>query len=230
MRKSWKIGLIGIFAAVHVVLYLPPGPWRSWSVYLEPMEGIILGPFAGFFAAFFGSSIARMIKPSADWMFGIVAEPVGVLVCGLLVTGRWKWAAAMWAIMLTAYFVHPFGSMLPLWTIADILVAFAIIYPVSKISKSVFETDVKRSSRALILVSFVGTVADSLTRVFLLVPAGLYLLFDLSYDALLYGLFIPGAIGSYIEDIIVSVVSVSVGVPLLAALRKIPTLKYPLTQ
>jgi hypothetical protein len=230
MRRSWTIGLIAVFAALHVVLYLLPGPWRSWAIYLEPLEGIILGPFAGFFAAFLGSSIARMVKPSVDWMFGVVAEPIGVLVCGLLVTGRWKWVVAIYGVMLSSYFVHPFGRLFPLWTILDILVALVLIYPVSRVSEHVYAADVAKSSRAVVLVSFVGTVADSLTRVFLLVPAGLYQLFGLSFEALYYGVFIPGAVGSYIEDVIVVVVSVLIGVPVLIALRNIPVLEYPLTQ
>ena len=39
-----------------------------------------MGPIAGFSAVFLGSSVARMIKPSADWMFGVIAEPVGVFL------------------------------------------------------------------------------------------------------------------------------------------------------
>ena len=60
------------------------------TIYLEPIEGIVLGPWAGFFAAFIGSIVARMIKPIDDWMFGIVAEPMGVLACGLLAKGLWS--------------------------------------------------------------------------------------------------------------------------------------------
>ncbi len=174
--------------------------------------------------------MARMVRPSVDWMFGVVAEPMGVLVCGLLVTGRWKWVAAIYGVMLTSYFAHPFGRLFPLWTILDILVALVLIYPVSRVSKHVYAADVATSSRAVVLVAFVGTVADSLTRVFLLVPAGLYQLFGLSFEGLYYGVFIPGAVGSYIEDVIVVIVSVLVGVPLLIALRNIPALEYPLTQ
>ncbi len=104
-----------------------------------------------------GSSMARMVRPSVDWMFGVVAEPMGVLVCGLLVTGRWKWVAAIYGVMVSSYFVHPFGRLFPLWTILDILVALVLIYPVSRVSKHVYAADVATSSRAVVLVAFVGT-------------------------------------------------------------------------
>lgn len=228
VRKSLKIGSIAIFAALHSALYLPPGPWRSWAVYLEPIEGIVLGPIAGFFAALIGSSIARMIKPDEFWMFGIIAEPVGVMVSGFLAKGRWKPVMAIYGAMILAFFMHPYGRMLPLWTVMDILFAFIIIYPVARITKHVYQSDVTHLSEAVVSISFIGTVADSLTRVFLLVPAGLYRLFFSSFESL-SGVFIMGAAGSYIEDLIVVIVSVSVGVPLLVALRKVPGFDYPLT-
>jgi hypothetical protein len=230
MRKSLKIGLTAIFAALHAILYfLSFGLWRNWAIYLEPIEGIILGPYVGFFAAFMGSGIARMIKPIDVWMFGVVAEPLGVLASGFLARGRWKPVMLIYVVMLMAYFIHPFGTWLPLWTILDILLAFVLIYPVAKISKNVFEgTDIKRLPISLILVSFIGTVTDALTRVFLLVPAGLYRV--LTNDPnVVYGIFVAGAINSYIEDVLVIVVSFLIGVPLMVALQKIPSFKYSLT-
>lgn len=228
MRKTLIIAMISMFAALHSVLYLLPGPWRSWAIYIEPLEGVILGPKAGFLAALIGSSVARLIKPSFDWMFGLVAEPLGVLVSGFMAKGKWKPVVAIYAVMLTAYFVHPFGRALPLWTILDILVAFALIYPATKIGKAAFGGNVKRLPVSLALISFISTVADSLTRVFLLIPAGLYTLFFWDFGAV-YSVFVLGAAGSFIEDAMVVLTSVLVGVPLLIALRKNPNFQYPLT-
>ena len=224
-----NVSLVGVFAALHVILYFMSfGLWRNWAIYLEPIEGIVLGPWAGFSAALIGSIVARMIKPVDVWMFGIVAEPMGVLACGLLAKRRWKPVIAIYAFMLTAYFVHPFGRWLPLWTILDILLAFALIYPVAKMSKSLFEENVKRLPISLILLSFIGTATDALARVFLLIPAGLYMVFGWPPEGV-YFIFVAGAIDSYIEDVLVVGVSILVGTPLLAALRKIPGLKYLLS-
>lgn len=104
---------------------------------------------------------------------------------------------AVYASMLTAYFISPLGRWLPLWTILDILLALALIYPVAKIGKNLFEDDAKRLAVSLILVSLVGTVTDSLTRVFLFVPAGLYNFFVGSPEGL-YSIFVTGALGSYV--------------------------------
>jgi len=180
------ISLVGVFAALHAVLYLTSVElWRSWSIYLEPLEGLILGPWAGFLAALLGSFIARAIKPTDLWMFGVIAEPMGVLACGLIVKNRWKPLLLIYAVMLAAYFAHPLGRELPLWTILDILVALALIYPVTRICRNLFDAEAKRLPFIISLAAFIGTVTDSLTRVFLLIPAGFYIILGWSSQVVL---------------------------------------------
>ncbi|MCS7114882.1 MAG: hypothetical protein N0A00_05730 [Candidatus Bathyarchaeota archaeon] len=223
------VAFVGVFAALHVVLYFMSfGLWRNWAIYIEPMEGVVLGPWAGFLTAFIGSVVARAIKPIDVWMFGVVAEPLGVLAAGFLAKGKWKPVLAIYAIMLAAYFAHPFGTWLPIWTILDILLALALIYPSARLSKNLFGQNIKLLPTSLILLSFVATVTDSLTRVFLLIPVGLYNVFGWPPEAVYY-IFIGGAIGSYIEDMLVVITSLLVGVPLLIAFKKLLNLKSPLS-
>jgi len=189
---------------------------------------VILGPWAGFLAALLGSLVARAIKPTNLWIFGVIAEPTGVLACGLIAKRRWKPLILMYAIMLGAYFIHPLGRQLPLWTILDILASFALIYPVTEISKNFLNEDLKRLPFIISLVAFIGTVTDSLTRVFLLIPAGLYIVLGWPAEVVRIA-FIAGAADSYIEDILVIIVMFIIGAPIIAALRKIPGMKYPLS-
>jgi hypothetical protein len=228
--SSKSVVLVGVFAAVHTILYLisPPALWRSWSIYLEPLEGIVLGPWVGFCAALIGSIIARSIRPTDLWMFGIIAEPTGVLASGLIAKRKWKPLLALYAIMLGAYFIHPFGRWLPIWTILDVLAALILIYPVASIGMSPFKEDTRRLSFSVALIAFIGTVTDALVRVFLLIPVGLYMLFLWSPEVV-YSIFISSAIYSYIEDFLVVLVSSLVSPPLLAALRKVPGIKFPLS-
>ncbi len=227
--SSKNIALVGVFATLHVVLYLVSiDLWRNWSIYLEPLEGIILGPWVGFLSALVGSVIARAVKPTDFWMFGIIAEPVGVLACGLIAKGKWKPLLALYAVMLGAYFIHPLGRWLPIWTILDILLALALIYPVTKIYINLFKEDIRRLAFLTSLIAFIGTVTDALTRIFLLVPMGLHMVF-LWFPETVYYVFVVGAVGSYIEDLIVVLVSFLIGGPILAMIRKIPGLKFPLS-
>ena len=224
MRKSLMLSLTGVFAALHAVLYFVSfGLWRNWAIYIESIEGIVLGPRIGFFAALVGSSVARMAKPDASWMFGIIAEPLSVLMAGLLAKAKWKPVLAAYAVMFSAYFIHPFGRALPLWTIFDVLLAFFLVYPAARLSGNLFRSDHKLSATALLLISFVCTATDSLLRVFLLVPCGLYGLFYEGSEAFqgLQLVFVGSAIDSYIEDLIVVAVSFLVGLPLLISLFKL---------
>jgi len=221
MRKSLQVSLASVFAALHAMLYFVSfGLWRNWGIYLEPLEGIILGPKIGFFAAFVGSLTARMIKPDAFWMFGVIAEPLSVLAAGFLSKGEWKPVLAMYTVMLSAYFLHPFGRALPFWTILDILFALVLTFPAAKLGVNLFKGNVRRLSIALALVSFVCIATDSLLRVFLLVPCGLHTLFFTSFEGL-YAVFVGAAFDSYVEDVIVVVVSFLVGTPLLLSTSKL---------
>jgi hypothetical protein len=223
MRKSFRISLIAVFGALHAVLYLLSfglGGWRNWAIYIEAIEGIILGPQAGFLAALLGSSIARTITYDPLWMFGIIAEPVSVLTTGFLARGKWKPALAMYSVMLLAYFMHPYGRMLPLWTILDVLLAFVLIYPAAKLSSGLYKITPSRLPISLVLIAFVCTATDSLVRIFLLIPAGFYSVFFSSFQEL-QGIFTGAAVLSYIEDAIVTTVSLIVGVPLMVALSKL---------
>ena len=229
MRKSLWIALTAVFAALHAALYtFSFGLWRNWAIYLEPIEGVILGPWAGFSAALFGSGIGRLIRPTADWMFGVIAEPIGVLAAGFLAKGKWKPVMGLYAIMLAAYFLHPFGRWFPLWTILDVLLAFILIYPAARLSQNIFSSDLRLLPVSLSIISFIGTVTDSLTRIFLLVPGGLYLFLGWPPEGV-FDAFVFGAAWSYVEDVLVVSVSFLVGVPILFALRKIPGFKFPLS-
>ncbi|MEM2961020.1 MAG: hypothetical protein QXU67_05385, partial [Candidatus Bathyarchaeia archaeon] len=212
-------------AALHASLYImtpPETSWRSFSIYLEPLEGVILGPLAGFVASFIGSAAARTVKPDPLWMFGIFAEPMGVLACALLAKRRWKPLAAIYAFMLVFYFIHPYGRQLPLWTIVDIFVAYMLIYPVSRFSGSLLGENSKRLVIHYSIISFISVVTDSLTRVFLFVPLGLYSVVGIPTFELLEAVFIAGAFYSYIEDGISLLSAILVGVPILLTLRRTP--------
>jgi len=225
LRDAQRVALVSIFAALHAVLYfISFGLWRNWGIYLETVEGAILGPKIGFTAALIGSLTARTIKPDSFWMFGVVAEPVSVLAAGLLAKAKWKPVLGLYFAALLAYFLHPYGQSLPLWTILDVLAALTLIYPAAKIGGTLYVADLKSLPVKVALISFVCIATDSLMRIFLLIPCGLHSLFFETFDSLQV-VFVEAAIWSYIEDLIVVVVSLLVGVPLILATFKLGVLE-----
>ncbi len=229
MKTSRTVAVVSIFASLHAVLYILSFElWRSWSIYLAPIEGVILGPWAGFTSAFIGSLVARVIKPSDLWMFGIVAEPIGVMACGFIAKKQWRPVLAIYVLMLGSFLIHPLGRQLPLWTILDILVALVLIFPVAILCGKLSEEDPHLLPLTVPLVAFIGTATDALTRIFLLIPLDFYAILGWS-EEMVYTAFILGAVDSFIEDIFILVISSFVGAPLIAALKRIPILKHPLS-
>jgi len=230
-RLSTKsVAFVCVFAAFHATLYLisPPVLWRNWAIYLAPIEGIILGPWAGFSAALIGSTIGRIVIPTPLWMFGIIAEPLSVLSAGFLVRGTWKPVVAIYAAMFLTYFVSPLGRELPVWPLSDAVIALCLVYPAAKLSKNLYDENVTLLPASLAIVSFITVALDGLARVFLLVPVGLYSVLLMTQSVVLTA-FVSGGVNSFIEDALVVIVSLVVGVPIVLALRKVVDLKKPLS-
>jgi len=231
-RLSTKsVAFIGVFAALHVTLYLisPPFLWRNWAIYLAPIEALVLGPWVGLSAALIGSTLGRFVLPTNMWMFGIIAEPLSVLCAGFLIKGKWQPVVAVYAVMFAAYFVSPIGRGLPFWPLLDTMIAFCLVYPAAKLSKHLFGEKVKLLPASLILVSFITVATDAFVRVFLFIPVGLYSsVFGIPADAL-YIVFVSGGVDSFIEDALVIAVSLAAGVPILLALRKVLHFGQPLS-
>jgi hypothetical protein len=231
LLSAKAVAFIGVFAAFHATLYLisPPFLWRNWAIYLSPIEGMVLGPWAGFMAALIGSTVGRVVLPSPLWMFGIIAEPLSVMSAGFLTRGRWQPVIALYAAMLAAYFISPLGQSLPLWPMLDTIIAVCLVYPAGRLSENLFSENVKLLPVSLVMVSFTTVAADGLTRVFLFIPAGLYSsVLGLSPAATAVA-FVAGGIDSFIEDALVVLITLIVGVPILLALRNVLNIKKPLS-
>jgi hypothetical protein len=111
----------------------------------------------------------------------------------------------------------------------DTIVAVGLVYPASKLSKNLFSENVKLLPVSLVIISFVTVATDGLTRVFLFIPAGLYSsILGLSPAATALA-FISGGIDSFIEDALVMLITLAVGVPILLALRNVLALRKPLS-
>jgi hypothetical protein len=162
-------------------------------------------------------------------MFGIVAEPLSVMSAGFLTRGKWQPVMALYAVMLAAYFISPLGQLLPLWPMLDTVAAVCLVYPAAKLSKNLFGENVKLLPVSLVIVSFITVAVDGLTRVFLFIPAGLNSsVLGLSVAATTVA-FVGGGVDSFIEDALVVLITVIVGVPILLALRNVLNMQEPLS-
>lgn len=122
-KKSLFISLVAIFASLNVVCdslagipQFAEGVWYSWIFVIEPLNGIILGPYTGFLSTFIGVMIGHFIyfRGTHEFLFTLGA-PVGAMVSGLLFNGKWKIVFMYYTLLFTAYFVTPIAWQLPIW-------------------------------------------------------------------------------------------------------------------
>jgi hypothetical protein len=233
-RRSLWVSVVAVLAALHIVLsYLPPFVgFRRMSIVLEPMEGIIAGPYLGFLAATIGWIGGRFIRPDSFWienLFGI-AEAAGALGAGFLVSRKWYLTAGIYAVLLSAFLTHPLARQIPLWTLWDTYLGFIAVFVAVFFVRRIRDNKSSASTLvpAIALVAFVSVELDVMVRVFMLTVLGLYQLYPIP-ASLLAALFIAGAFQTPLEAVFCVLASTLVGVPVLIALEKGKILRWPLS-
>ena len=232
-RESLYVSVVAALAALHIVLsYAPPlVGFRRMSIVMEPLEGIIAGPYLGFLAAAIGWIGGRFMRPDGFWienLFGI-AEAVGALGAGFLISRRWYLTAGIYAVLLAAFLAHPLAMYIPLWTLWDTYVGFVGVFAAAYLMRRLQATKLSphRLVPAVALVAFVAVELDALFRVLMLIVGGLYQLYPIPIEAL-PTIFVLGAIQTPLEAAYTLAAATVVGVPALIALEKSRILTWPL--
>ena len=233
-RRSIGLSVVAVLAALHIVLsYFPPlVGFRRMSIFLEPMEGIIGGPYLGFLAATVGWIGGRFVRPDVFWvenLFGI-GEAVGALGAGFLVARKWYLTAGIYGVLLLAFLAHPLARQIPLWTLWDTYLGFMAVFIAAFLVRRM--RDGKSSASRLVpttaVIAFVSVELDVMVRVFMLIVGGLYQLYPIPVG-LLAGIFIAGAVQTPLEAVFCVLASTLVGVPALIAIEKGKILSWPLS-
>jgi hypothetical protein len=226
--------VVATLAALHIVLSLGPPlvGFRRLSIVMEPLEGIIAGPYLGFLAGTIGWIGGRFVRPDAFWIenfFGI-AEAVGALGAGFLITRRWYFTAGIYGGQLIAFLLHPLSRYIPLWTLWDTYLGFIAIFVAGVLVRRIQDAKLDASRLVLVvaIVTFVAVELDAMVRIFMLVVVGLYQIYPIPIDAF-SALFVAGAIQTPVEAAYSVMVATVVGVPVLMALEKSGILKWPLS-
>jgi len=233
-KKTTSIAVISVLAALHIVLSIPPGPvgFRRFSIVMEPLEGMIGGPTLGFGAAIVGAIGGRLLRPEGFYIenfFG-VAEGMGALGAGLLITRRWWGASTIYAALLVAFLISPFARVIPLWTLWDTYLSFLATFPAAIVVKrtDLIHPSAKSLVPAIALITFVAVELDAMMRIFMLADLGLYQLYGLPAGAW-SAVFIAGAFQTPVEAAYSVLIASVVGGPVLIALRKAKILDWPVS-
>ncbi len=232
VKKTSYVELVAALVALHVILRFIPGPWRTMSILMEPLEGIIAGPAGGFLAGLLGSLIGRIAKPDAIFvenLFG-VGEAIGALGAGLMFKKKGMYVLGAYLGLLAIFLLHPLARVVPLWTLWDIYLALLATVPGTFVVRKYWEntSNAKMMMLAVAFTAFICVELDTLVRVFLLTVCGLYQIYGLTVEAL-PAIFILGAFQTPIEALYTVAIAAIVGVPVLSTLQKSKLLRWPLT-
>jgi len=233
-QRSLYVAVVATLAALHIVLsYAPPlVGFRRMSIVMEPLEGIIAGPYLGFLAATIGWTGGRFIRPDSFWienLFGI-AEAVGALGAGFLMIRKWYLTAGIYGVLLLAFVLHPLAGRIPLWTLWDTYIGFLAIFPAALVIRRIHNAKLSPSLLVPVvaLIALVSVELDVMVRVFMLIVGGLYQVYPIPIEAL-PAIFVAGAIQTPIEALYSVAASTVIGVPVLIALERSRILTWPLS-
>lgn len=232
VQMTSYVALVATLVALHAILRFIPGPWRTMSILMEPLEGIIAGPAGGFVAGLLGSVVGRVAKPDVIFVENVfgVGEAVGALGAGLMFKKKGVYVLVAYVALLAIFLIHPLARVIPLWTLWDIYLALVAIIPGTVVVRRYWEnrSNAKMMLPAVAFTAFICVELDTLVRVFLFTVCGLYQVYGLTVEAL-PTIFILGAFQTPIEAAYTVAIASIVGVPVLSTLEKSRLLRWPLT-
>lgn len=230
MDKSRLLALTAIFASLTVVCdsiagipQISSGVWYSWIFMIEPLNGMMLPPYAGFFSTLIGVVAGHVIYPRDPYEFlYTMGAPVGALISGLLFRKKHKIVLAYFIALFAAYFATPISWQLPLWGMWDTYCAFAalIIADLIILRRDIGEYKGKALIYSLMFYAFIGLEADILFRIFLFIPCRTYSLFFGFTEKELQIIWVAGAIYTPLQVGLSALFTSVVGAPLFKALKR----------
>lgn len=120
--SSRQIAVIAIFAALYAIISRLPGiPIIGGSskiepvVILDPIVGILLGPWIGGLASLLGNFVAWIIPTTTFFgLLNLPCGPVAAIVSGSLArntkNANWKFAVIIYAVLMGLWYITPPGQ------------------------------------------------------------------------------------------------------------------------
>ncbi|PMB74465.1 hypothetical protein C0195_02705 [Candidatus Bathyarchaeota archaeon] len=231
------IAVTSIFSALDVALGAIPGWWISWAAIIKPLDGILLGPIAGPYAATLGGLIGNFIWPQTAVLFVFTWVPgiLGAFAAGAMIKSEkyslWILVVIIYVVLIGAFYFHPVGNTVAFWALYDKVIALALIFPTTKIIKKLKTNgslNVKRLALALALISFIGTEIDDIAGNVLFMFLELYKLFGFKPEDL-PPIYMGGALIMPAQRVLVAILATLVAVPLFKVFEKSEIIRWPLT-
>jgi len=173
--SSKQVAIIAIFAALYAVVSRLPGiPTIGASgkiepvVILDPIVGILLGPWIGGLTSLLGNFVAWIIPSTSFYgLLNLPTGPVAAIVSGNLArntrNSNWKFAVIAYAVLMGLWYLTPPGREVLYYPFLH-WTAFALILVFREKAHSFLNADVNpKKILGLTICSFAGVMANSMT-------------------------------------------------------------------
>lgn len=176
--SSRNIALIAVFAALYYALslispYVPAVGLPDLRIRLEALMasvfGFVLGPYLGALAAFTGAFVTWTLPPSSanplDAPF-LLSPPINALIVGFIFYRKWKYASALFGLLIVAFLFLPPSQpiteqyIVPIAVLWDKLIALFLIFPSIWMGKR--GSNPRYAPILFFLIAFIGNQADNM--------------------------------------------------------------------
>jgi hypothetical protein len=229
--KSLKLTMIGVFAALTIILSIVPlpsiGPINLVAI-LETLAGIVGSTLLlGAIGVTLGAIVYNIWKPSFFFLyFGFLTMATGVFSIALLMRRKGYLVLVLGAALLGLFLIAPGAAEVPLWTIWDNMLGVVLAVPSVLLVKKAFKPklDKRWLFPAILLISFVGLEIDALMGNVLFTWFG-YDLLGMSISDMT-GAYTAVAFISVFERLAMAIISTIVCVPVVIAIDSNPRIRW----
>ena len=169
--KAYPWALIGVFAALHLVITLIPyniafgGGEISFGMVSAPLVGFLLGPLFGTVAVLVGSIIGMFMHAEIAVMgpFTVLATVAGAFAAGMIRSKKPHIVPILYLLAMAMYLVSPIGILVPeyVWfhAAAFLISLFFVVPEVSKTLQDSLNPQKGRRTRFVVSIWLLSVVS-----------------------------------------------------------------------
>jgi len=228
--ESLKLTIIGVFAALTIILDIVPLPsvgYVNLAAVIETIAAIVASTgILGGIGVTVGSLIYSLYHPSELFLYGgFLTMASGAISIALMMYRRYE-ITILAVILLVLFFIAPGDVYVPIWALWDKYLALILIFPAVYLVKKTFKKELNKKYLlfTVFLLSFVGLEMDAMMGNLLFGLYG-YSLLGLTPKGVA-DLYVPFALVAVWERLIVAFISTLITVPLVIAIDSNPRIRW----